>query len=711
MFLRSLTVRNYRSLEEVQLEQLGHFNVLIGRNNSGKSSVFGALALLSKALQDEDEEEISNKVLTDQDRNRSLEISLMFEPKAEERKEFIDLLCTTSDEEGRYDTMLGSPLLQRVQYSFKTLEGMPGYPYLRETKLLAEDDTWAVVQKVDRESRSSAPASTYIKIRSVVENHPREPLGSGWLDIEDPTYTAGIRATHLYQEYGTQFQDTAMEWIYRQWPKYFRNAFFFSPFRHSREWAPVRSVAMLDQDGSNLAQVLNTISNDDLSKFHEIERFVQAALPYIGELHTPFRDSAESTTRNTAPDIGVGFRVPGGNYSVPLHDMGGGVEQLLMVATVLLTTDDSNSMFLEEPESHLHAGAQRFLVERLTQGDRQIFVTTHSPTFINIPAPKSLYQVVFDANRTQVARVEDADTLGMVLEDIGNRNSDVLLSDAVLFVEGESDQRALNIWSETLGMSLTERNVTLLTMGGGEHADRHAPIRSHVLGGISQRAPVPHLFVLDRDQRSLVDISNLEQKLEDRIHVLSRREIENYLLIPRALRAALQNKCRTDYGVLQKLNETSDEDIERLIQEAADGLYKRVLLKRIRSELGGLQGGFLTREAVDYLAAEADDENLPKSVYQAVVEQVSPHLVEADVERLVLEQKEALDTEWSERDQRRFIAAGEEIVDAVFRSFGVRYKKLRDTIRIAEQMSADDISSEIKDLIVRAALLPSTPQC
>lgn len=708
MFLRSLAIKNYRSLEEVQLEKLGCFNVLIGRNNAGKSSVFEALAHLAQVMVEEPEND-SHTMLTDQDTTRSLEICLVFELSVQERKEFFDRLYTGGRQQERLQEMLDSSLAQRVEYSFKAVPGSPGNLYPSETRLLAEDDDWSVVQQVDREDGSSTPPSTYVKITSVSDSHPYEPLGSGWLNIEDPTHTAGIQRTYLTQAYGSQFRDTAMAWLSHQCPKYFRDAFFFSPFRHSNERAPVRSVAGLDQDGSNLAQVLNTISNDDLSKFHEIERFVQAALPYIGELHTPFKDAADSTTRNAAPNIGVGFRVPGGNYSVPLHDMGGGVEQLLMVATVLLTTDDSNSMFLEEPESHLHAGAQRFLVERLNEGDRQIFVTTHSPTFINVSAPRSLYQVAYDANRTKVTRVEDADALGIVLEDIGNRNSDVLLSDAVLFVEGESDQRALNIWSETLGMSLTERNVTLLTMGGGEHADRHAPIRSDLLAGISQRAPIPHLFVLDRDQRSLVDISILEQKLEGRIHILSRRELENYLLIPRALREALQNKCRTDYGVLQKLNETSDEDIQRLIQESADGLYRRVLLKRIRSELGGLQGGLLTREAVDYLAAEADYANLPKRVYQAVVAQVSPHLIEPDVKRLVLEQKEALDTEWSERDQRRFIAAGEEIVDAVFRSFGVRYRKLHDTIRIAEQMSADDISSEIKDLIVRAASLPSTP--
>ena len=43
MFLESLEITNYRSLEHVKLDHLQKFNVLIGRNNAGKSSVFNAL--------------------------------------------------------------------------------------------------------------------------------------------------------------------------------------------------------------------------------------------------------------------------------------------------------------------------------------------------------------------------------------------------------------------------------------------------------------------------------------------------------------------------------------------------------------------------------------------------------------------------------------------------------------------------------------------
>src|SRR3712207_2242499 len=106
MLLRSLTIKNYRSLEGVQLNRLDRFNVLIGRNNSGKSSVFGALQFLNNRLRGT----VSDweRVLTDLDLTRSLEIILTFEPRQQDREEFIDLVATTEAQRRRRADMLNS---------------------------------------------------------------------------------------------------------------------------------------------------------------------------------------------------------------------------------------------------------------------------------------------------------------------------------------------------------------------------------------------------------------------------------------------------------------------------------------------------------------------------------------------------------------------------------------------------------------------------
>ena len=83
MLLQSLEIKNYRSLESVKLDHLTHINVLIGRHNSGKSSIFGALALLNSALRGQYSE--WDTVLTGMEASRSLELTLVFSIRPQER--------------------------------------------------------------------------------------------------------------------------------------------------------------------------------------------------------------------------------------------------------------------------------------------------------------------------------------------------------------------------------------------------------------------------------------------------------------------------------------------------------------------------------------------------------------------------------------------------------------------------------------------------
>jgi hypothetical protein len=409
-------------------------------------------------------------------------------------------------------------------------------------------------------------------------------------------------------------------------------------------------------------------------------------------LHTPIQPDTNNTE--------VTFRNADG-LEVRLLEAGGGVEQLLMIATVLFTTGDESALFLEEPESHLHVGAQRFLIEKLREGERQIFVTTHSPTFINTIRGRCVYQVRLSRERTTISHCNNAGSLSEVLDDIGSRNSDVLLSDAVLFVEGPGDKKVFEVWGERLGMNLEEHNVTVVPMGGGSEAARGTRARTDVLEGISRKAPVPHLFVLDRDERSQTEIATLQKSLGERLFLLQGRELENYFLKPRALLAAIRSKYNTDITMTDKVNATSEDEISSLITLTADNLYDLVLIKRIRAELGGLRGGLLPRDAVAGLSHQVHSLVFSSLLRQDIESRISDHLEALKIDEIVNSVRSALDVEWADASRRLWIAPGEEIVAAVFHHFGSEYNKSNDTERIAQEMNAEEIPDEIKELMKR----------
>ncbi len=691
MLLHSLEIQNFRSLEHIKLDNLQGFNVLIGRNNAGKSSVFQALYdLIGVFLQGRN---ISLDVITDRDASRPFEVILTFKPSYQERGEFASLLVADVDEP-RKAGMLDSPLLCKVQFSFKTPISSAQQMHLRETRILAENGQWATIQKMAGQEHLNNPEQKYVLLTKVTQDIGQNIVEAALVDIDRSGHVTSQQFSYnqLFTSWST---DPAITWLYAQLRKYFTDSFFFTPFRHSVPILTVAQTNTLAQDGANLAQVLHTLITNDRETFEQIEQFVHEPLPEVGRMQTPLINTTTNIT----------FRASARTPAIPVTDMGGGVEQLLMIATVLLKPEmQTHTLFIEEPESHLHAGAQRFLIEQLCSGTRQVFITTHSPIFISIPRPYSLYQVINKKGRTKTKRCDPA-LLDAVLEGIGVRNSDVLLSDAVLFVEGNSDRDVITLFSEQLNMSLAERYVNVLPMGGGRYAERGAPIRSDLLKDISNRAPVPHLFLLDRDERRREEINNLEERLGTKVHVLKAREMENYLLIPHAILGALTSKCCGDQTLLERLTGITEEYIQQLIQRAADDLYSLVLIKRIRNELGGLRDGLLPSAVASTLLAHSTKPNLPQLLREAVQSQFTQHLASLDIEHIILTEQQELDAAWSDPEKRLLLAPGEEILVGVFTALGFQYNKRADTPSIAREMKADEIDQEIIKVIEKARAL------
>lgn len=706
MLLRSLEIRNYRSLEHMRLEGLSEFNVLIGRNNAGKSAILNALIYLASTVFQAPGLNRSAPdvgVLTDHDPTRDLAFDLTFALREEDREQFVDLLIQAGHAVDRRPDLLKSQLLRQVAFSFSSPPGQPTELRLDEGKALTEDGHWVTVMAHDESASSPFVSDTVVGITSRVRQHPTDPLGVDMLSLGSPI--GGASSTRvklsLRDDEIRTYKGQVDVWVFWRLAQFFAEAFFFSPFRHSREKLPAEPTGRLTADGTNLPVVLNYLSGDDRSSFERIEQFVHAALPDVGSLHAGLiRD--EGGLNNQV--VRITFQSPEG-YRIGLHEVGGGVEQLLMAGVALATTHGRSTLFLEEPESHLHPGAQRHLMEQLRSGGRQVFVTTHSPIFVNARPPGSLYQVKRTSGRTAVTRLRDPAALAEMLEDIDARNSDVLLSDAVLFVEGPTDRDVVVTWSRTLETSLDEHNVTVLSMGGGRHAERQAPARSEVLEGVSAQSPIPHLFLLDRDERSMAEVENLQRQLGERLRVLERREVENYLLVPQAVIAAIAEKHRDDAPVRERVEAATPEEAERLIHATADGLFGLVLLKRIRAELGGLRDGLLPTEVVTELAARARDPDLALLVRQAVEGQVADRISDLGITELVQSQREALEREWADKERHAWLAPGEEVLTSMFRHFGSEFNKRTDAPRIARAMPAEDIDPEIREVLSRATEL------
>ena len=235
-----------------------------------------------------------------------------------------------------------------------------------------------------------------------------------------------------------------------------------------------------------------------------------------------------------------------GNLELDWVNAGSGLLQCLIVLTFLYGFQP-DVLLLDEPDAHLHVNLQRTLLDFLKrQLNTQMLIATHAEEFIQRVRPE---QISF-LTPSGVKRVPDTDTARLALSEISNLDILNLIARKVfVYVEGETDEELLRGWAKALAedsafktLSQDMQRVAFVALKGGsademlQFADKHFR-GCKLLGDGAER-----VLVLDRNDGKW--LRRAEQ--DPNLLVWRKRHVESYLLVPeaweRAARAAADNQ-------------------------------------------------------------------------------------------------------------------------------------------------------------------------
>jgi hypothetical protein len=131
------------------------------------------------------------------------------------------------------------------------------------------------------------------------------------------------------------------------------------------------------------------------------------------------------------------------DLAVPLSQCGTGIGQVLAILYVVINSDGPHTIIIDEPQSFLHPGAVRKLMEILKEfRQHQFVISTHSPTVISATDPDTIALVRLEKGESRVELVDSIEARGLQvsLAEVGTRLSDVFGADSVLWVEGETEE-------------------------------------------------------------------------------------------------------------------------------------------------------------------------------------------------------------------------------------------------------------------------------
>jgi putative ATP-dependent endonuclease of OLD family len=458
MYISRLHLQNYRCFENTVVEFDPGVTVIIGENNSGKSSLLSAPQLIFKGG--------GAQSLGRYDFYQSIE------PTTEPPN--ISITATLSSQQGEEEPAeLGA-----VATWLSSVEGRGWEAKLTYHFYLPDNQKDAFTGLVDEEPTQA----------------------NFWRAVEQvlPRYTARIDAGVAGEE-GPGSQRVAPRDL---------NGFgvdFLGPIRDvERE--------MFSGRKPKLRAMLETVLEEDPDAKKELEEDAEALVGRLKDrinLETLF-ELAEETGAEDGGTPSIGSRIREADLIKALRlvidaDVGGtlpvtynglGYNNLLYISLVLASLESQTvenvgpenavvfpMLFLEEPEVHLHPALQfkllEFIQDRITkeEGSKQVFATTHSTHITSATGLDAVVSLSEDQNG-QIAASYPGRVFSAMTEGDGQESKDyverfldatkstMLFARGVILVEGVSEQILLPTFAQELGYSLADEHVAVVGVGG-----------------------------------------------------------------------------------------------------------------------------------------------------------------------------------------------------------------------------------------------------
>ncbi|WP_158617570.1 ATP-binding protein [Corallococcus sp. CA049B] len=504
MLLTSFQLQNYKSFLEHPPIVFGHgFNIIIGKNNAGKTALIEGLA-----LQFGDKPHRSSKTVP----TPTHQIS---------KKSIAKFTITVSHNE--IQSFMANPA--------NTFYMPTPHPHLCDLSARGIAELLDAQAQIEITfQRKPGGSLTTIGDRAL-GLYPSDHSTFGWTLIDDePISGHQVRIDN----------DSSLYLGNVLGQSYVSRLYVFKAERLNIGRAPVGAKRQLASDASNLPEVLGVLQGNP-SRFQRYNQLVRRVLPQVEHVTVrPVQDGkfVEILVWNEPPEQ------EREDLAVPLSECGTGIGQVLAMLYVLVTADSPRTIVIDEPNSFLHPGAVRALVEILREHPQhQYIVSTHSSELIAASAASTIHVLRKQASVTTVEQIDakEANQLRMLLLEVGSKLSDVFGADCVLWVEGKTEEICFPIIMEKLlGPTPGLKINGVLHTGDFDAQDARSAFRIYERLTEGQVLLPPAVaFIFDRELRPESSRINLIRQSQNKVAFLGRRTYENYLLYANALAAVM----------------------------------------------------------------------------------------------------------------------------------------------------------------------------
>lgn len=212
---------------------------------------------------------------------------------------------------------------------------------------------------------------------------------------------------------------------------------------------------------------------------------------------------------------------------------GSGFHQILILLAFYYGYDKSTTILFDEPDAHLHTNLQRNLLSYFrNKSEKQFIMATHSPEFIGNVDMHDIISMLSG----QPKRIDSSEKIIRALSDVDN--SDIVRtqdSPYILYLEGEDDNRILSSWASVLGLSSVYEKFYPYILNGTSKQDMKDRADAHFSAMRQINPIIKRVQLLDYDTEDGFHPNGNNPCVKE----WKRKNIDNYLMVDSAWKRAV----------------------------------------------------------------------------------------------------------------------------------------------------------------------------
>jgi hypothetical protein len=585
MRIESVAITNYKSFLDKQTIQFEPgFNLLLGTNNAGKTSVLDVLDM-----------DISLNVP-----HRSERTIPQYGGQTNQHSQLEVTLATCFNELWR---LTGSTQLYLPLATTNDLhEGVS--TVAKVEKFIADDSEFLMTSSFANGQEKVNFKSNGLVQGSASRNIPNEILPSALIQFNPGQEKLQIQlgnyggAVGIAGNYAQLFR-----------PRIYR----FNAQRRPGFQCAGQGTSVLDREAIFLPYCLNNLQTNDSHGHQILCGWVNRVFPSVKWVQST--SSGGSFELHCLPQLPEARR---NDLAISMSRMGAGIGNVIAMFYVVMTSREPQVIAIDEPNAFLHPKALRELLAILeAEGKQHQFIlTAHSADVLTAVNTRSITVLEFDGVATTAQQIgpKDLHILRSGLAELGIRMTDLHAKDRVFWVEGQTEELVmpeLLRWAcpeIAAGTSVLRVERTGTFSKKGMDPAEIAKIYER-LSTSSALVPAMICILLDGEKRNKKSRQQIETDTSGKLRFLDRRMLENYLLHPAALKAVF-----LELGKAVSLENVSDLLAKKLDTIDIEEIDGAAILKSIFFELSEstlefrktrdvpILIGWLLENEADYLA-------------------------------------------------------------------------------------------------------------